>query len=210
MIHIIVCDDHPIVRSGLKRMLDDEPDMQVDFETSNAIELFEALKKYPIDILVLDISMPGISGFEALSKIKSLYPNIKVLMLSALSEDLYALKTIKAGASGFLNKESSPEELVKAVRKIIAGGIYVSEIFVDKLAFDFKNNYKKLPHERLSEREFQIFSLIGAGKRVGEIADKLFISAKTVSTYRSRILEKMEFKHNSDIIKYCIKEGIVQ
>ncbi len=210
MIQIVICDDHPIVRNGLKNLINDELDMTVVAEANNVVEMFDLFKCIEFDLLILDISMPGVSGFEALYKIKIRYPLVKVLILSALSEDAYALKSLKAGASGFLNKESSPEELVKAVRKIQTGGNYLSPITVDKLAFNFKIDRRKLPHERLSEREFQILTLTGKGHKASEIADTLSLSVKTVSTYRTRLLGKMEFKCNSDIILYCINEHLIE
>lgn len=209
MIRIIICDDHPIVRNGLKNLINDELDMTVVGESNNVIELFDLFKCVEFDLLILDISMPGMSGFEALYKIKIRYPLVKVLILSALSEDAYALKSLKAGASGFLNKESSPEELVKAVRKIQAGGSYMSPMSIDKLALSFKIDIQKLPHERLSEREFQILTQIGKGNKASQIANNLSLSVKTVSTYRARLLEKMALRCNSDIILYCIKEKLI-
>jgi len=190
-------------------MINDESDMKVVGDASNINDLMSLLKKTTCDILVLDISMPGMTGYDALAKIKMLYPAIKVLMLSALSEETYALKTIKAGASGFLNKESTPEELTKAIRKIFDGNAYISEMFAEKLVLDYKHLSKGNIHDRLSEREFQILTLIGSGKKTGEIADLLSLSVKTVSTYRSRIFEKMEMKSNAEIIKYCISEELI-
>jgi two-component system, NarL family, invasion response regulator UvrY len=210
MIKILIADDHPIVRNGLKQIISDEYGMEVTCEASNSAEVFEALKKNKIDVLILDISMPGIGGFEILEKLKHQYPGLPVLMLSALSEELYASKSIKAGASGFFNKESAPEELVKAVRKIYSGGLYVSSFLAEKLAVDLKKDITKLPYEYLSTREFQIMCMIGSGKTVSEIANILFISVKTVSTYKSRIFKKMNFKNNSELINFCVKEGFVK
>lgn len=210
MIKILVADDHPVVRNGLKQIISDEKDMKVTCEASNAEEVFDALNKNEVDIVILDISMPNVSGMEILTKIKNIKPKLPVLMLSALSEDVYASRCLKVGASGFISKETAPEELVKAVRKIMSGGLYVSSNFAEKLAEDVKGANSKSLHERLSEREFQIMLLIGSGKSVGEIAEQLFISVKTVSTYRARILEKMAMDRNSDIINYCIKENLIQ
>lgn len=207
MIRILIADDHPIVRNGLKQIICDEEDMKVICEASNGQEVFDEISKNEIDVLILDISMPGMGGFEILEKIKQKYPTLPVLMLSALSEELYASKTLKAGASGFINKESAPIELVKAVRKVFSGGLYVSAYLAEKLASDYKHDVSKPPQEYLSNREFQIMCMIGSGKTVTEIADMLCISVKTVSTYKARIFNKMNFKNNSELINFCIREG---
>jgi two-component system, NarL family, invasion response regulator UvrY len=210
MIKILIADDHPIVRNGLKQIITDENDMEITCEASNSSEVFESLKKNKIDILILDISMPGMGGFEILERIRQNYPKLPVLMLSSLSEELYASKSLKAGASGFFNKESAPEELVKAVRKIYSGGLYVSSFLAEKLAIDLKKDVTKPPYEYLSNREFQIMCMVGSGKTVSEIANILFISVKTVSTYKSRIFKKMNLKNNSELINFCVKEGFVK
>lgn len=210
MHNIVICDDHPIVRNGLKCLINDEFDMQVVGEASNVDELFELLKNLDVNQLLLDISMPGLTGFDALYKIKTHYPFLKVLMLSALSEDAYALKSLKAGADGFLNKESSPEELIKAIHKIQQDRIYISQVISDKLALDFKDDNHQPLHKRLSEREFQVLTLIGKGEKTADIADALSLSVKTISTYRTRLLEKMDLKCNSEIIKYCITESLIE
>lgn len=209
MIKILIADDHPLIRNGLKQIISRENDIEVVHEASNAEEVFDLLKKNNIDVIILDISMPGMSGFEVLDKIKQILPKLPVLMLSALSEELYASKTIKAGASGFINKESAPEELVKAIRKVNSGGLYVSDYLAEKLANDFKYNISKPPEEYLSTREFQIMRMIGSGKAVSEIAEELCLNVRTISTYRARILTKMNLKNNSEITNYCIKEGFL-
>lgn len=207
MIRILIADDHPIVRNGLKQIICDEEDMKVICEASNGEEVFDEISRNEIDVLILDISMPGMGGFEILEKIKQKCPKLPVLMLSALSEELYASKTLKAGASGFINKESAPIELVKAVRKVFSGGLYVSAYLAEKLANDYRHDVSKPPQEYLSNREFQIMCMIGSGKTVTEIADMLCISVKTVSTYKARIFNKMNFKNNSELINFCIREG---
>jgi DNA-binding NarL/FixJ family response regulator len=208
MINIIVVDDHPIVRDGLKLILSDEKDIHICGEASNAKIMFDLLKSLEVDVVILDISMPEISGYEALLKLKISFPKIRILMLSALSEDIYASKSLKAGASGFINKETAPEELVKAVRKVFEGGTYISPYFAEKLAYNIKNDAQQLLHEQLSSREFQIMLLLGSGKSVGAIAESVMLSVKTISTYRTRILEKMNLKNNAEIIKYCIRESL--
>lgn len=210
MIKILIADDHPIVRNGLKQIISDETGMEVICDAADGREVIEKIKNNEIDVIILDISMPGMGGLEILDWLKNNYPDMPVLMLSAMSEELYASKTLKAGASGFINKESAPEELVKAVRKVFEGGIYVSPYLAEKMAKDFKYDIKKPPHEYLSNREFQIMRLIASGKTVTEIAKELFINVKTVSTYRARILSKMNFKNNSELTNFCIKEGFVK
>jgi len=209
MIKILIADDHPLIRNGLKQIIFREKDMEVTCEASNAVQVFELMDKNKIDVLILDVSMPGMSGFEVLDKVKQKFPKFPVLMLSALSEELYALKTLKAGASGFINKESAPEELVKAIRKVVSGGLFVSDYLAEKLAGDFKKGVFKQPHENLSKREFQIMCLIGSGKTVSEIANELYLNVRTISTYRARILAKMNFKNNSEIANFCMKEGFI-
>jgi DNA-binding NarL/FixJ family response regulator len=207
MIKILIADDHPLIRNGLRQLISKQGDIEVACEASNSKEVFEIMKKHEIDVVILDISMPGMSGIEILDIIKQKYPTIPVLMLSALSEELYALKTLKSGASGFINKESAPEELVKAIKKVVSGGVYVSDFLGEKLAVDFKKGIARQPHEKLSKREFQIMCLIGSGKAVSEIAKELFLNVRTISTYRARILEKLNLKNNSEITSYCVKEG---
>ena len=210
MINILIADDHPIVRTGLKLIITDQSDMKVICEASNGFEVLELLKKNKVDVVILDISMPGLSGLEALVQVRNLFPTLPVLILSVLSEEVYAVKTLKAGANGFIHKETIPEELIKAIRKVANGGLYISSIMAEKFAGDVKNPVLKVLHENLSFREFQIMCLIASGKTVTEIADTLCISVKTVSTYRSRILEKMDMKNNAELTNYCIKEGLVE
>ncbi len=210
MINILVTDDHPIVRNGLKLILSDEPDMKVVCEACNGLDALAKLKTNKVDVVILDISMPGMSGLEVLVQIRNLYPELPVLMLSVLSEEVFAAKTLKAGASGFIHKESIPEELVRAVRKVAAGGLYISSYLAEKLAGDMKAPVTKVLHENLSFREFQIMCMIAAGKTLTEIGESLCISVKTVSTYRARLLEKMNLKNNSELTSYCMKEGLVE
>jgi two-component system, NarL family, invasion response regulator UvrY len=210
MINILIADDHPIVRTGLKMTITEQHDMSVICEASNGFEALEMLKKNTVDVVILDISMPGLSGLEALVQIRNLYPMLPVLILSVLSEEVYAAKTLRAGANGFIHKETIPEELVKAIRKVASGGLYVSSVLAERFAGDVKNPVLKILHENLSFREFQIMCLIASGKTVTQIAEPLCISVKTVSTYRSRILEKMDMKNNSELTNYCIKEGLIE
>jgi two-component system, NarL family, invasion response regulator UvrY len=209
MIKIMIVDDHPIVRSGLKNIISDESDMKIVCESSTGQQAVDLVKKNELDLVILDISLPDINGFEVLDKLRKLFPDLPVLMLSIMSEDLYSSKALKAGAAGFINKEAAPEELIIAIRKIISGGHYISPAFAERMALDFKGSLHKLPHERLSSREFQIMTYIASGKGLGEIATDLFLSTKTISTYRTRILEKMNVKNNADLVRYCINEGLI-
>lgn len=209
MIKILIADDHPIVRNGLKQIISDEKDMEVVCEASNAEEALNLLDRNEVDVVILDISMPKLSGFEALEQIKKTFPKLPVLMLSVLSEDIYSVRALKAGALGFINKETAPEELILAVRKVLTGRPFISPRFAEKLAMNVKGDKGAPLHEKLSNREFQIMCLIASGKALNEIAEILYISAKTVSSYRARIIEKMQFKNNSELTNYCIKEGLI-
>jgi len=209
MYKIIIADDHPIVRNGLKQIIADEIELTVASEVSNAEELFQALKQDSFDLIILDIAMPGQSGIDALIKLKNIYPNLPVLILSALSEELYALRTIKAGAAGYLHKESAPESLISAIRKILNGGFYISPYLTESMVHQISSEKQKAEHEILSNREFQILRLIGSGKTVGDIAVELGLSVTTISTFRKRILDKMSLKNNAEITYYCIKRGLV-
>jgi DNA-binding NarL/FixJ family response regulator len=210
MINILIADDHPIVRKGLRLTIAEQSDMKVVCEAANGLEVLELLKKNTVEVVILDISMPGLSGLEVLFQIKNLYPSIVVLILSVLSEEVYATRALRVGSNGFVHKETIPEELIRAIRKVAQGGLYVSSTLAEKFAGDVKNPTVKFLHENLSFREFQIMCLISAGKTATEIANTLCISVKTVSTYRARILEKMDMNNNSELTNYCIKEGLIE
>ncbi len=201
MIKVIIVDDHPVVRCGLKQIIEDEPDMEVVGEAKNAGECFSLVRKTDCTIVLLDITLPDKSGFDVLKQLKFEHPGLPVLILSIHPEDEYALRLIKAGASGYLMKEEAPDELVKAIRKVNAGGKYVSASLAEKIIFQ-SDASEKPSHESLSNREFQILCMIAQGKSLKSIAGELCISEKTVSTYRSRIMEKMKMSNNSDLIRY--------
>jgi two-component system, NarL family, invasion response regulator UvrY len=209
MIKIIIADDHPIVRYGLKQLISDESDMKVTGEAENAACLFELIKKNNYDLLILDLSLPDINGLEVLSKLKHSKADIAVLVLSALPEEQYALRCLKAGAAGYLNKIAASSQLINAIRKIISGGNYLSPAISDQILSDLKKDKKKVLHENLSQREFEIMCLLGIGKSVKEIADNLILSIPTVYTYRSRIYQKMNMKTDTEIVQYCIIESLV-
>ena len=208
MIKVLIVDDHPVVRRGLKQIIEDEPDMEIAGEATNAGECFSLVRKMECSLVLLDISLPDKSGFDVLKQLRYEHPKLPVLILSVHPEDQYAVRFIKAGASGYLMKEGAPEELVKAIRKVHAGGKYVSASLAEKLASHLDTSDKP-PHENLSDREFQILCLIAKGESLKGIADKLCISEKTVSTYCSRIMEKMKMSTNSDLTRYALENHLV-
>ena len=209
MIKIIIADDHPIVRRGLKQIIQDEKDMKVIHEAANSEDVMLFLIENKPDVMLLDISMPGKSGLDLLVDLNNLYPDLPILILSALPEEAYAKRVIKMGASGYIHKESAPELLVPAIRKVILGKRYISSKLAEILASDITTKEKTILHEHLSEREFEILLLIGKAKKITEIAEHLHISVTTVSTYRSRILEKMKMKNNSELIQYCFRHNLI-
>ena len=206
---ILITDDHKIVREGLKEILLHLPEISVIEEAKNGDEALAMISKEDFDLILLDISLPDISGLEVLQSIKRKHPLQKVLMLSMYTQEHYALRTLKMGASGYLTKDTASEELIEAVRKIAAGGKYISSSMAENIAHRIENDYSKPLHETLSGREFEIMLMIAAGKPLREIGSELFISGKTVSTYRSRIMRKMEMKKNSELIQYCMKNGLL-
>lgn len=210
MIKILIADDHAIVREGLKQIVAEQTDMCVDGEASNYSELFQLLPKNDWDIIILDIHMPGKNGLEALKDIKQEYPNSPVLILSMYSEEQYGLRSIKAGASGFLEKVSAPDELVKAIQKIISGGKYISTRLVEQMARSLGSKYETQIHESLSDRELQILCQIASGKSAENIAKELIISIHTVYSYRNRILEKMKMKSNVELTQYAIQHNLIK
>ena len=210
MIKILIADDHPIVRRGLRQIIQDEKDMKVVSEAASSDEVLETLKGQQIDVLLLDISMPGRSGLDLLVDLKNQYPDLPILVLSALPEESYAKRVIKMGALGYINKETAPDLLVPAIRRVLMGKIYVSSKLAEILASDISGKVKANMHEQLSEREFEVLVLIGKAKTNSDIADLLRLSVTTVSTYRSRILQKMKMKNNSELIQYCIKQNLIE
>jgi DNA-binding NarL/FixJ family response regulator len=208
MIKVIIVDDHPVVRRGLKQIIEDEPDMEVAGEAKNAGECFSLVRKTDCTLVVLDITLPDRNGFDVLKQLKYEHPNLPILILSVHPEDQYGLRFIKAGASGYLMKEGAPEELVKAIRKVNAGGKYVSASLAEKLVSHL-DAFDKPPHENLSDREFQILCMIAQGKSLKSIADELCIGEKTVSTYRSRIMEKMRIGTNSGLTRYALENKLI-
>ncbi len=210
MIKILIADDHAIVREGLKQIVAEEKDMLVAGEAGNTNEMFELLKKDDFTIIILDISMPGRSGLEALKFLKKNYPEVPVLILSMFSEEQYGLRALKAGAAGYLKKVSAPTELVSAIRKIVSGGKYINQSLAEKLADEYDSDRKEIMHDKLSNREYQIMCLIASGKSTEEIALDLSISINTVYTYRNRILEKMHLKSNVELTQYALQNKLIE
>jgi len=209
MIRVLIADDHPIVRQGLQQILGDTPDIRVVGEATNGKEALDKVRVGAWDAVILDISMPDRNGLDVLKQLVSEMPGLPVLVLSMYSEDQFAMRVLKAGARGYLTKESAPDELVKAIRKVVSGGTYVSACLAEKLAFEIGGDSSKLPHETLSDREFQVLRLIAAGKSVKETAVELSLSAKTVSTYRARILAKMKLGTTAELIHYAIQNHLI-
>ena len=209
MIKILIADDHPVVRKGLKEIIEETPDMVVGGEASNGQEVLENVRKSDYDVVLLDISMPGRSGLEILKELKSEKPELSVLILSIHPEEQYAVRALKAGASGYLTKESAQDELIAAIRKASTGRKYISSSLAEKLAFYLEIDTEKPLHETLSDREYEVMCMIASGKTIKEIAEELFLSVKTISTYRSRILEEMRMKSNVELTHYALKHGLV-
>jgi DNA-binding NarL/FixJ family response regulator len=209
MINIIIADDHTIVRRGLRQILEETADMSIAAEAASGNEIIDLACKIEYDVAVIDITMPGKDGLDTLKEIRAIHPHRPVLVLSVHPEEQYAMRVLKSGASGYINKESAAEELISAIRKVFSGGRYISTTLAEKIAFDY-NKKEKMPHEILSDREFQVMIMLADGKSPTSISDGLNISIKTVSTYRSRIIEKMDFDSNADITHYCLKNKLIE
>lgn len=206
---ILIADDHALFREGLKQILEENFEGADTDQASNGYEVMDRISANDYDLLLLDIAMPGLSGLDVLKQLRIKRPKLKVLVLSMYPEGQYAVRAIKAGASGYLTKRSASDELLEAIRRVSQGGIYVTAAIAEKLMFDLKPDTGKPPHELLSDREFQIFCMIASGKTVGTIADELNLSVKTVSTHRVHILEKMNMKNNAELTNYAIKYQVI-
>jgi two-component system, NarL family, invasion response regulator UvrY len=207
---IIIADDHALIRKGLKEILQPVKGLVLLDEAENGSELLLKISQNDYDIVVLDISMPGKSGLDVLKDIRRLQPDLPVLILSVYPEEQYAIRVLKAGASGYMTKDSAPDDLVNAIKKIVSGGKYISPSLAEILASEVKSGgtIKQL-HENLSDREFQVMKMIAAGKTIKEISEELFLSPKTVSTYRTRIYEKMKFSSKAELTGYAIKNQLI-
>jgi len=209
MIRILVADDHPVVRQGLKQIVAGTTDIFVVDEASNGQEVLDKVRSNYFDVVLLDISMPGISGLDVLKQLRTERPELAILILSMHSEEQYAARVLRAGASGYLAKESAPDELIAAVRKISLGGKYVSPSLAEKLASDLAVDTQEPLYQTLSDREYETMLMIASGKTTAEIAEQLSLSPKTISTYRSRILGKMSLKSNAELTLYAVQNGLL-
>jgi two-component system, NarL family, invasion response regulator UvrY len=210
MIRLAIADDHPIVRQGLRRIASEGAEISVVGEASTAAELFRLLAGAAVDVVLLDVSMPGATFVETLKELREKHPSIKVLVLSVHPEDQWAVRSLRAGAAGYLTKDRSPEQLVEAIRRVARGGKYVSELLAEKLAGLVDNDRTRSPHERLSDREFEVLRALGSGMAVKDVAQQLKLSAKTVSTYRARLLEKMGLKSRADLVRYVVENELLE
>jgi DNA-binding NarL/FixJ family response regulator len=210
MIRVLVADDHAVVRRGVLQILAECPDVVAAGEASSGRETLQAVRKNDYDVLLLDIAMPDGGGLEVLQQLRSLRPGLRVLILSVYPERQYALRALRAGAAGYLTKDSAPEELVAAVRQVARGGKYVTRSLAEQLADELRGEGVREPHETLSHREHQVMCLLAAGKTVGEIAADLSLNVKTISTYRARILEKLGLKSTAEIMRYALERGLVE
>lgn len=209
MIRILIADDHPIYRKGLKQLLDDSLDQVVLDEAENSSEVLNKIHENDYDVLLLDIAMPGRSGLDIIKEVKSERPKLSILMLSAYPEEQYAIRALKSGASGYLTKKSAADELIEAIKKVSRGGKYLTSTLAERLAFAIEEDTDKLPHERLSDREYQVMCMIAGGKAIKEISDELLLGETTVRTYRIRSLEKMKLKNDPEFIHYAVKHGLL-
>lgn len=209
MIRVLIADDHTILRKGLRELLEETSDIEPAGEATNGKEVLKKVREDAFDVILLDISMPGRSGIDVLKHLKTEKPDLPVLILSMYPEDQYAIRALKAGASGYLTKDSAPEQLIGAIRKVHAGGRYVSSTLAEKLALELTGGDGKDLHLKLSDREYEVMCRIASGQTVSEIAKDLSLSVKTVSTYRARTLEKMGMKTNAELTHYAISQGLV-
>ena len=209
MIRVLLADDHNIVRAGLKELLSGAEDITVAGEATNGHEVLERIRGAEYDVAVLDMTMPGRSGIELIRLVKSEKPRLKILTLSMHSEEQYAVRALRAGASGYLTKETAPDELIAAIRRIAAGGAYVTPETAQRLALDAHRDSEAPPHTLLSDREFQVFRMIANGESVGQAAKRLALSVKTVSTHKTRIMQKMGLANQTELIRYALEHKLL-
>ena len=209
MIRIVVADDHTIVREGLKQLLSAAPDLSIVGEAQSGHEVLQRVRDLEFDVLLLDMSMPGKSGIELIKQVRGEKPKLRILVLSMHQEQQYAVRAIKAGASGYLTKDSASVQLVLAIRKVAAGGAFITEAVAEQLALGAMPRTEGLPHEALSDREFQVFRLLASGEAVSKIAEALNLSVKTVSTHKARIMQKMNMSNPAELIRYAIKHRLI-
>ena len=210
MIRILIVDDHPIVRAGLRRIAEDDPAIVVTGEASNGQDALDALRQTVADVVLLDVTMPGAPFTDTLRRLRDEHPTVRVLVLSAHPEDQWAVRALRGGASGYLTKDHSPDQLLDAIRRVHRGGRYVSTSLAERLATQLGRDFVDAPHEQLSDREFDVLRSLGAGHTVKEVAERLGLSPKTVSTYRTRLMEKMRFATNADLVQYVAANGLIE
>ena len=210
MIRVAIADDHPIVREGLRRIVSENAGISVVGEASSAVELFRLLAAAPVDVVLLDVSMPGATYIDTLKDLRREHPSVKLLVISAHPEDQWAARSLRAGASGYLTKDRSPEQLVLAIGRVARGGKYVSESMAERLAGMIDTGQSRAVHETLSDREFEVLRALGSGMMVKDVAAQLGLSAKTVSTYRTRLLEKMGLKTKQDLVRYVVAHDLLK
>jgi DNA-binding NarL/FixJ family response regulator len=209
-IRVLIADDHAIVRQGLRQILSDTPDLTVSGEAENGVQAVQMVRTGEWDVVLMDVSMPDRNGIDALKLIKKEYPRLPVLILSMYPEEQYAIRALKAGAAGYLTKQSAPELLVTAIRQVASGKKYVSPSLAEELANAIGDDSERPPHEKLSDREYQTLCMIASGKTPAEIAEALNLSVKTVSVYRARLLEKMNLRNNAELTHYGLKHGLAE
>jgi two-component system, NarL family, invasion response regulator UvrY len=210
VIRILIVDDHPIVRAGLRRIAEDDPAIAVTGEASNGQDALDALRQTVADVVLLDVTMPGAPFTDTLRRLREEHPTVRVLVLSAHPEDQWAVRALRGGASGYLTKDHSPDQLLDAIRRVHRGGRYVSATLAERLATQLGKDFVDAPHEQLSDREFDVLRSLGAGHTVKEVAERLGLSPKTVSTYRTRLMEKMRFATNADLVQYVAANGLIE
>ena len=209
MIKILIADDHTMMREGLKQILGGYSDIQIAGEAANGLETLGKIRQLELDVLLLDLDMPGRSGTELIKQIKDEKPKLPILVLSMHKEDIYAGRVLRAGASGYLCKDGAPAELIHAIRKVVAGGVFITQAAAENLALGQIPNRDVLPHTLLSDREFQVFKLIAQGSGITEIAERLSISVKTISTHKTRLMQKMKMENTADLVRYALKNELL-
>jgi two-component system, NarL family, invasion response regulator UvrY len=210
MIRLLIADDHPVVREGLRRIIAEQPGLTVVGEATSGDEVLTKVRSLVVDVVLLDVSMPGLGFLDVLRQLKEEHARLRVLVLSMHPEEQYAVRALRAGASGYLTKDHSPEELVAAIGKVVRGGRYVSASLAERLARDLDLHCDRPPHELLSDREYQVLCLLGSGRSIKEVGAMLSLSPKTASTYRTRLLEKMRLATNADLVRYAAQHGLIR
>lgn len=209
MIKVLVADDHAVVRRGVLQILDEDPEVTLVAEAATGQAVLKAARERPCDIVILDIALPDLSGLEVLAQLQEQHPHLRVIILSMYPETQYARRSLRAGAAAYLTKDSAPDELLAAIHKVAGGGVYVTMALAETLAADLASGEQQAPHERLSDREYQVLTMLAAGQTLSDIAGELSLSASTVSTYRARILEKLSLNNTAEIIRYAVDRGLV-